>query len=110
MEFATRSNVVLGKSFGRLVGSWLPEPVFDSMPAPRVGPLDRAPPDVLADDPAGAELDASVRVVHELPLIESIHLRRAHVQAGLRVARPADVRRDDNERLVVRFELVQGQP
>src|SRR5207249_7394541 len=86
-----------------------PEAVLDAAPPPRVAPPDCALPQVAADDPAGAELDASVRVVHELALVQTIHLRGAHVQAGLRLARAADVRGDDDERLLVRLELVERE-
>ena len=74
-----------------------------------LAPPDRALPEVLAHDPAGPELDAPVRVVHELPLVDPVHLGRAHVQAGLRVARPADVRGDNDEGLLVGLELVEGE-
>src|SRR3972149_5686334 len=85
------------------------EAELDAVPAPRVVPPDRAAPDVAAHDPARAELDAPLRVVHELALVEAVHLGRAHVQARLRLARAADLRVDRDERLLVRLEPVEGE-
>src|SRR2546426_9701857 len=72
--------------------------------------MDRVFPEVLAHDGARPELDAAFRVVDELVLVEAVDLRRADIQTRLRVAGPADLRVDRDERFLVEFELVQADP
>src|SRR5205807_5130933 len=84
------------------------ESELDSVGAARVAPVDRVLPDVLAHDRTRAELDAAFRVVEELALLHAVDLRRAHVQAGLRLACAAHVRVDRDERLFVEFEPVEA--
>src|SRR3989304_3775740 len=87
----------------------LSEAKLDPEFPPPVDSPDRAAPDVAAHDTARARLDAPPRVVHELALVEAVHLGRAHVQARLRLARAADLRVDRDERLLVRPEPVEGE-
>src|SRR2546421_634235 len=72
--------------------------------------MGRILPDVVAHDGAGAELDASLRVVHELAFFQAVDLRRTHVEAGLRFARSADIRVDRDEWLLVELEPVEANP
>src|SRR6266581_5867614 len=83
---------------------------LDPVRASRIVPVDRVFPEVLADDRARAELDASFRVVHEISLVETVDLRWADVQARLRIARSTDVRVDRDERFLVELEPVQSDP
>src|SRR2546425_10127935 len=84
------------------------ETEFDAVRTARKVPVDRVLADVLANDRARAEFDATFRVVHEFSLLDAVDLRRTHVQARLRVTRAADVRLDRDERLFVEFEPVQA--
>src|SRR5438876_12421486 len=65
---------------------------LDTVRTARVAPVDRVLPDVLAHDGAWPELEAPLRGVDELRLVQAVALGRRDVRPGLRVARPADVR------------------
>src|SRR5207249_12094969 len=90
---------------GRTVSA---EPEFDAVRPPRITPVDRVLAEMLADDRACTEFDATLRVVHEFLFLEAIHLGRAHVQARLRVAGAAHVGVDGDERFFVEFEPIEA--
>src|SRR5438270_65725 len=84
------------------------EPELDAVGTARVTPVDRVLAEMLADDCACTEFDATLRVVHEFPFLEAIHLGRAHVQARFRVAGAAHVRVDGDERFFVELEPIEA--
>src|SRR3990172_12676576 len=90
----------------------IPSPVgeLDALAAARVRPPDRLVPERVAHDTARPALDAPLDVVPELPILPPVDLGGAHGEARLQRARRALLRLDDDERLLVRLELVEPEP